>query len=807
MRATLWAAAFALLQVAAAPARAAPGGDTPRVVAGVPLAEALQALREDGLKVVFSSGVVTADLRVIATPTSSRPEEVLLEILAPHGLTVEEGLGRRLLVVPLRGLEAGAAPGAPPPVVAESITVRTTAQLLWDPATGARSLERTVETGVPHAGSTTNEALALLPGTAGEDVLAPIHLRGAHADEVAVLLDGVEIRPTSRLVGAQGIVGVVDEGVLQRVDVLAGGYPAEHGGRLGGVLSLVTASPAAPRRELGLGSHGARAYAEGPLGARAGWMVALRQGDLGALFDSGDTAYQNVDPEYLDAFGKLEHELDGRGSLRLGVFHAADRTRLVATDPEPDDESHPDVPGHEPVAPLVPARFDAEQRDRQTHAWLALDVAGSKLASRSVLARGFSTDGLETLAAPMRPANQPPRESRARLDQESRRVELRQDWTWRGAGRLSSRAGFRVVRESVALERWRQRGEETARARAEGEVREAYASEQIALGSGGSLEIGARWEWQSSTGTQWSPRLNLAWPLGGGMARVAAGRVTQVPRLSEMDLAFAEDEPGPDEESEPGEPPAAGPGEPLRAQTADQLVLGFERRFGPVSVQVEAYRYEIGRPWPRDVYLTGPLELPAVGPALTGGARSLVRVHPSSARVEGVELLTRARLSPALDASISYSLAEATDRIDGVDVPRGWDQEHSVDAYLAWRPRERWRAELGWFYHSGRPGTEARSIAYLDETGRVVHVASLGPLNGMRNPIYHRLDLGISRTFDVRAGSLEIELAIGNLYDRDNVCCVERFRSSVEPDLTVSRERFDFYWLPRTPTLAATWRF
>jgi hypothetical protein len=48
----------------------------------------------------------------------------------------------------------------------------------------------------------------------------------------------------------------------------------------------------------------------------------------------------------------------------------------------------------------------------------------------------------------------------------------------------------------------------------------------------------ARAERRGGGAVAWSPRLNVAWPLAGGVARLAAGRVTQPPRLAELELAL-----------------------------------------------------------------------------------------------------------------------------------------------------------------------------------------------------------------------------------------------------------------------------
>jgi hypothetical protein len=70
------------------------------------LADALQALQARGLRIVFSTEIVTPGMRVVAEPHAKVEREMLDELLAPHGLKAEGGPGVVILVV--RAKPAGA---------------------------------------------------------------------------------------------------------------------------------------------------------------------------------------------------------------------------------------------------------------------------------------------------------------------------------------------------------------------------------------------------------------------------------------------------------------------------------------------------------------------------------------------------------------------------------------------------------------------------------------------------------------------------------------------------------------------------
>lgn len=70
------------------------------------LAGALQALQARGLRIVFSTEIVTPDMRVVTEPRATGAREILNEVLAPHGLKAEEGPGSVIQVVRAKPTEA-----------------------------------------------------------------------------------------------------------------------------------------------------------------------------------------------------------------------------------------------------------------------------------------------------------------------------------------------------------------------------------------------------------------------------------------------------------------------------------------------------------------------------------------------------------------------------------------------------------------------------------------------------------------------------------------------------------------------------
>ncbi|HEX6974354.1 MAG TPA: TonB-dependent receptor [Vicinamibacterales bacterium] len=100
-----------LVGACAMPVAGQEGGDSPRY-AGRPLADVLHDLNRRGLRIVFSSTLVPATLRVSSEP-SGTPREILDQVLRPHGLYARPGAQGVLIVARAPRGRADAAPTTP----------------------------------------------------------------------------------------------------------------------------------------------------------------------------------------------------------------------------------------------------------------------------------------------------------------------------------------------------------------------------------------------------------------------------------------------------------------------------------------------------------------------------------------------------------------------------------------------------------------------------------------------------------------------------------------------------------------------
>ncbi|MEZ5499116.1 MAG: TonB-dependent receptor [Steroidobacteraceae bacterium] len=226
-------------------------------------------------------------------------------------------------------------------------------------------------------------------------------------------------------------------------------------------------------------------------------------------------------------------------------------------------------------------------------------------------------------------------------------------------------------------------------------------------------------------------------------------------------------------------------------QRVDQWVLSGERTLAPgIALRLELFQRDLPNPRARFENLLDPLR---VLPELTAD-RQLVA--PDSARSRGAEVSLQVQRG-AWSVWSAYSWLDAVDRIAGESVPRNWDQRHTASTSLAWQ-RGPWSLSMLASYNSGRPTT-----ALLDD-----RLASplLGPRNGARLAHYATLDVRAAREFPVALGRLVVYGQVTNALNRPNRCCTELDLPDEGSDpLRLEQESVKSY--PILPAFGISWEF
>jgi hypothetical protein len=178
-----------------------------------------------------------------------------------------------------------------------------------------------------------------------------------------------------------------------------------------------------------------------------------------------------------------------------------------------------------------------------------------------------------------------------------------------------------------------------------------------------------------------------------------------------------------------------------------------------------------------------------------------VRIAPSRARAEGIELAFR-RLRRTMGWWTTYTFARAEDRIDGHWISRSWDERHAIGGGFDWTPADRWQLTVAGRIHSGRPTTLLLAEPLLQPSVPAATTVAFGARNSVRLPAYSRMDVRISRSFQIAGTDLRSSLTVTDAFD---TCCPSVAAS--QPDLWGTAGHQPRAGLPRFITLGVTWKF
>ncbi len=674
----------------------------------------------------------------------------------------------------------------PAPMALDEIVVTPSliSLMLEEPA-GGLTLDRQDIFALPHLGNDIYRAFTLLPGVSGDEISARFNVRGGRPDEVLMLLDRVELYEPFHLKDYGSALSIVTPQALREVHLMTGGFPAEYGDRMSGVLDMTTLRADRRQTLLGLGLLSAELGSTGTYDHDRGqWLASVRRGQLDlALQFLG----QKQKPKYWDAFAKTEYQLAPEHRLGVHLLHSEDSLDFFNIDPDNQEDyltsygssyawlTHQAIVGPRLFADTTASigRVDRDRRSQEIE--LEEDEEGI----------GFTLIDQRQLEA----------------------IGVKQDWNYRADDNHYLKWGFDVRSLATDYDYFNQRALDDPLAEIRFEPRtgttsfvrqlrsrqtSGYLSDRYRPAGALTLELGLRYDEHTLTrDDNLSPRLNLVWALGkpgtaASALRLAWGYFYQTQRPYELQV-------------EDGVHTLAP------AERTEQRVIGFERTFGARSatlLRVEAYQRRITDPRPRYENVYQPVEIfPEIEP-------DRVRFAPESSESYGLEIFVRGKAGQRVDWWASYAWSRVQDRIGGADVPRRIDQPHAVSFDVNYRAGKHWNLNLAWQYHTGWPITPLSAELEEDDEGELEAIAVLGAFNSTRLPDYHRLDLRASREWQTHRGVLGIFVEIQNLYDRQNVAGFDPdFEFEEGPDgqpvVILQRE----IWGRFLPSFGITWQF
>jgi outer membrane receptor protein involved in Fe transport len=622
---------------------------------------------------------------------------------------------------------------------------------------------------MPRLADESLRAVTRLPGVSNNGFSALGQIRGGETTETSIVLDGLRLTEPFHLKNFLTPVSLLDSRVVNTIEVYAGGFPAVYGGSLSGVIEATSVSLDRPRYyEAGLSLFHTSALAALELdGGRGRALASVRRSNAGLLAKASEQDFGT--PNYSDAFAKLEYEFqsDTRGSIQ--ALFSNDRISALRDS----------------------ATQRAKVEHRNAYAWATLEHDWSEGTSSRAIASltEVANQRAGTIDNPGR------RQGSVSDEREFHIIGLQLDNKWR-RGSIDHRFGVSLQRLTGHYDYSNTNRFETDFPFPGSPVMQTARSSTVdpsGLAISGywdvrtkalervTLEAGVRVDEQtySNAGsTQWSPRLSALYDLTDNTRlRASWGLYAQAQGINELQI-----EDGIDGFNSP--------------QRAEHLIASLEHTFARgVQLRIEGYRKNYLRLSPRFENLFDALVLlPELEP-------DRVRLDPSSARSEGIEVLIKVTPIAGWSGWLSYARSRVADRIDGRDERRSWDQRDAVSAGLSWSSGP-WSVNGNYTYHTGWPTTALELVSAASGAQQVL----TGERNAQRLGNFSSLELRATRTFAMSRGVLDVFVEASNAFLQSNPCCVEfDVRRNAEGGLNVIKNTDD--WLPLVPSAGVLWRF
>lgn len=140
--------------------------------------------------------------------------------------------------------------------------------------------------------------------------------------------------------------------------------------------------------------------------------------------------------------------------------------------------------------------------------------------------------------------------------------------------------------------------------------------------------------------------------------------------------------------------------------------------------------------------------------------------NDSVGRVVGADTVLRFAMFRQITGWLAYTVARSQRR----DLNQGgyrlfdFDQTHFLTAVTMWRLPKNWEIGMRFRLVSGNPTTRVTGSTFVSADDGYLPI--YGPINGARLPLFHQLDLRVTKRWDFQQWRLEAYLDIQNVYNR-----------------------------------------
>ena len=603
------------------------------------------------------------------------------------------------------------------PIELEKIVVTPGRFMIYDGATPQLSLSKKEIERFPLIGNDIMRSGHILPGVIASDYSARFSVRGGEKDGVSVRLDGMELYNPYHLQDFGGAVSLVGLGLIQRADLLMGGFPAEYGQKMSGVFDITTKTPNTEKvsANFGVDLINATAMVEGPLTEKGGWMLSARRGyvDLILALIDIDEKYK---PQYADVYGKLMYQVTEADTLTLNGLYGWDKNLIRVDDIDNNLDSLYDN---------STTWLKWRHTFGTSHSTDVFIFTGTSSQNRTTRKADFDNRDFQFLGTKAELTVNG-------LEKHTFRTGI--EWRWSAA-----QYDYDVQERQAGINKYK-----PIRANIDD--------------SGSDIKIFLQDEWQIH------PKLALN--LGGRYI---------IQNYRDPDVLDYEIGPRVALAVSPMKNLVLRGAWGIYHQPVDLMLIPVEDSIKTVGRAEQAMHYILGCEYSRDnnfrIRLEGYYKKfdNLVGRLREFGRQTQIFTSPESADARGFDLFATQTISPRLTWGLGYAYGIAKETSGDTTIFRQYDRRHSIFLSSSHQISPTWHLYLSWRFHTGDPRTPLTHEEVWLSNGGIGCDRQFGETHSERLPAYHSLDFRITKRSPYKRWALTWYFQILNLYNHTNV--------------------------------------
>ena len=603
------------------------------------------------------------------------------------------------------------------PIQLKKIVVTPGRFTIYDGAAARLSLSKQEIERFPLIDNDVMRAGHIFPGVISSDYSARFSVRGGEKDDISVRLDGMELYNPYHLQDFGGAVSLVGLGLIQRAELLMGGFPAEYGEKMSGVFDITTrgANTEKVSANFGLDLINATAMAEGPLSKKGGWLLSARRGYVDLILALMDVDEQ-YKPQYADVYGKLTYQLTDADTLTFNGLYGWDKNRIRVEDVDNNLDSRYDNS----------TVWSKWRHAFGTSNWTDVFVfAGTSRQERTTGKADFDNRDFRFFGTKAEFTSN-------FFDKHTFRSGIA--WRW-----LAAEYQYNVQERQAGINVYKPLLADIDNS---GNEIKAFVQDEWQLHPKVALNVGGRYVVQGyrEAGIQSyeiGPRVALALqPAENLVLRGAWGIYHQPIHLM-------------------GLPVEDGIKTVGRAEQAAHYIFGVE--YTPTDnflVRAEGYYNTFTN-------LAGRLR--------EFGRQNQIFASPESGNAKGVDVFVTHAVSHRLTWTVGYAYGIAEEEAGGATIFRQYDRRHSLALSSSHQLSPTWHLYLSWRFHTGEPKTPLTHREVQLAEGGLACDRQFGDTHSERLPAYHSLDFRITKRSPYRRWEMTWYFQILNLYNHTNV--------------------------------------